>query len=97
MKAGVSGIKTFSFGQDLVFDAYVQFKVRLNFFQIFDSLVLLKIKHQLTKVIVIFLIDNQFLAGIHWVCKSHERSARNEALLPGPGHQQGLDCQYSGK
>jgi hypothetical protein len=30
MKAGVSGIKTFSFGQDLVFDAYVQFKVRLS-------------------------------------------------------------------
>ena len=27
MKKGVAGIKTFSFGQDLVFDAFIQFKV----------------------------------------------------------------------
>jgi hypothetical protein len=36
MKAGVSGIKTFSFGQDLVFDAYVQFKVSFLIFGMLD-------------------------------------------------------------
>ena len=27
MKKSVSGLKTFSFGQDLVFEGYIQFKV----------------------------------------------------------------------
>ena len=30
MKKSVSGLKTFSFGQDLVFEAYIQYKVRLK-------------------------------------------------------------------
>ena len=29
MKKSVSGLKTFSFGQDLVFEAYIQYKVKL--------------------------------------------------------------------
>ena len=30
MKKSVSGLKTFSFGQDLVFEAYIQYKVSLK-------------------------------------------------------------------
>lgn len=44
MKKGVAGIKTFSFGQDLVFDAFIQFKVnslitfsKINVVQIFQE------------------------------------------------------------
>ena len=34
MKEGVSGIKTFSFGQDLVFEAFVQFKEYIGFVKV---------------------------------------------------------------
>ena len=30
MKKGVAGIQTFTFGQDLVFDAFIQFKVTIS-------------------------------------------------------------------
>ena len=30
MKKSVSGLKTFSFGQDLVFEGYIQYKVSLR-------------------------------------------------------------------
>jgi len=34
MKASISGIATFTFGQDLVFDAYVQYKEYIGFVKV---------------------------------------------------------------
>ncbi len=38
MKASISGIQTFSFGQDLVFDAYIQYKEYIGFVKAMNSL-----------------------------------------------------------
>merc|ERR1719431_1620956 len=38
MKEGVSGIKTFSFGQDLVFEAFVQFKEYIGFVKAMNAM-----------------------------------------------------------
>lgn len=46
MKAGVSGIKTFSFGQDLVFDAYIQFKEYIGFVKAMNALRGMKLCYQ---------------------------------------------------
>ena len=38
MKSSISGIQTFTFGQDLVFEAYVQFKEYIGFVKAMNSL-----------------------------------------------------------
>ena len=38
MKASISGIQTFTFGQDLVFDAYIQYKEYIGFVKAMNSL-----------------------------------------------------------
>jgi arginine/serine-rich splicing factor 17 len=38
MKAHISGMKTFSFGQDLAFEGYVQFKEYICFVKAMDAL-----------------------------------------------------------
>eukprot|EP00096_Caligus_rogercresseyi_P008316 TRINITY_DN2694_c0_g2_i1.p1 TRINITY_DN2694_c0_g2~~TRINITY_DN2694_c0_g2_i1.p1 ORF type:complete len:425 (+),score=121.92 TRINITY_DN2694_c0_g2_i1:52-1326(+) len=38
MKGSISGIKTFSFGQDLVFDAFIQYKEYIGFIKAMNSL-----------------------------------------------------------
>jgi len=38
MKKGVAGIKTFSFGQDLVFDAFIQFKEYIGFVKCMNAM-----------------------------------------------------------
>merc|ERR1711974_261235 len=38
MKSSISGIQTFSFGQDLVFDAFIQFKEYIGFVKVMNSL-----------------------------------------------------------
>jgi arginine/serine-rich splicing factor 17 len=38
MKASISGIQTFSFGQDLVFEAYIQYKEYIGFVKAMNSL-----------------------------------------------------------
>ena len=38
MKSSISGIQTFTFGQDLVFDAFVQFKEYIGFVKAMNSL-----------------------------------------------------------
>ena len=38
MKSSISGIQTFSFGQGLVFDAFVQFKEYIGFVKAMNSL-----------------------------------------------------------
>lgn len=38
MKTSISGIQTFSFGQDLVFEAYIQFKEYIGFVKAMNSL-----------------------------------------------------------
>lgn len=38
MKASISGIQTFTFGQDLVFEAYIQFKEYIGFVKAMNSL-----------------------------------------------------------
>merc|ERR1712066_290262 len=37
MKSSISGIQTFSFGQDLVFDAFIQFKEYIGFVKVMNS------------------------------------------------------------
>merc|ERR550532_3278882 len=38
MKKGVAGIQTFSFGQDLVFDAFIQFKEYIGFVKCMNAM-----------------------------------------------------------
>ena len=38
MKSTISGIQTFTFGQDLVFEAYIQFKEYIGFVKAMNSL-----------------------------------------------------------
>ncbi len=38
MKSSISGIQTFTFGQDMVFEAYVQFKEYIGFVKAMNSL-----------------------------------------------------------
>ena len=38
MKSSISGIQTFSFGQDLVFEAYIQYKEYIGFVKAMNSL-----------------------------------------------------------
>lgn len=38
MKSSISGIHTFSFGQDLVFEAYIQFMEYIGFVKAMNSL-----------------------------------------------------------
>ena len=38
MKASISGIQTFTFGQDLVFEAYIQYKEYIGFVKAMNSL-----------------------------------------------------------
>merc|ERR1712029_616968 len=38
MKKSVSGLKTFSFGQDLVFEAYIQYKEYIGFVKAMNAL-----------------------------------------------------------
>ena len=44
MKKSVSGLKTFSFGQDLVFEGYIQFKVSQSFYLKRGSLINLRVQ-----------------------------------------------------
>ena len=43
MKASISGIQTFTFGQDLVFEAYIQYKEYIGFVKAMNSLKGMKI------------------------------------------------------
>ena len=46
MKSSISGIQTFSFGQDLVFDAYIQYKEYIGFVKAMNSLKGMKILYK---------------------------------------------------
>ena len=70
MKKSVAGMQTFSFGQDLVFDAFIQFKVILSPERDF--------KHS-------SIIGNMPISGVHWICQVHECHERDEAVLQGQG------------
>ena len=46
MKSSISGIQTFSFGQDLVFEAYIQYKEYIGFVKAMNSLKCMKLLHK---------------------------------------------------
>ena len=46
MKSSISGIQTFSFGQDLVFQAFIQYKEYIGFVKAMNSLKGMKILYK---------------------------------------------------
>ncbi len=46
MKSNISGIQTFTYGQDLVFDAFIQYKEYIGFVKAMNSLKGMKLLHK---------------------------------------------------
>lgn len=86
MKKSVAGIQTFSFGQDLVFDAFIQFKVTTSL-----------LKKFIMNLDPDFKRTHIWISGVHWVCQVHECNEGDEAVLQGQGQWKGLDEQYQGE